>query len=396
MLLLGKGIANMGCARLLDHHNIKYDLKNIDELEKFEYEYIVKSPGISLSDKIFEKLKGTIISDIELVYRLRKPYIIAVTGSNGKTTVTSMIKYILGKKYKAIACGNIGYSFADAVLDNPDADYFILEVSSFQLEAIKDFSPNCAIILNISPCHIDHHKSFRNYVAAKLNISKNLCKFDCLIFNKKISQIKNKMNYLNFSSVDTASLIYSLNNYIYYRNKRIYKIKKSFTTFDIENIMAVLGVLIYLNKLKFKKYISKFKKPKYRFERISKFIYNDAKSTNSQCTSLALLELPDTHLICGGYDRKIPIILDNRALMNIKSVYAYGESKFKILEYFKKRKIKCFIFDTLYDATIEALISRKKKENILYSPMFASYDQYNSYIERGKEFEEIIKENKKL
>lgn len=396
ILLLGKGVANDGCKRLLDYHKISYDYKNIDELECFSYEYIVKSPGISLDDKIFEKLEGIIISDIELVYRLRKPFIIAVTGSNGKTTVTSMLAHVLGKKYKAIACGNIGYSFSDAVVDNPDADYYIVEVSSFQLEAIKDFSPNCAIILNISPCHIDHHKSYSEYISSKLNILKNICKYDGVVFNKDISYIKSKNNYYSYSKNDTTALIYYLNGYIYYRDKRIFKIDKKYTSFDIDNIMAVLSTLKYLNKLYLKKYIKSFKKPKYRFEKIEKYIYNDAKSTNCASTSNALLNLKKCHLICGGYDRGIPIIMDRNALFNIIKVYAYGESKNKIKAYFDEKKIKCEAFDSLNDAAIEALLSRCRDENILYSPMCASFDQYKSYIERGKEFEKIIEENKRL
>ena len=172
ILLLGKGVANNGCERLLKKHNIDYDYLEKNEVQISDYDLIVKSPGIPLDDIVFTKINGKVITDIELAYRLEKPNLIGVTGSNGKTTVVTMLEHVLKSKYNTIACGNIGYSICDALVDHPNMDFYIVELSSFQLEGVTsvDFMISC--ILNISLCHIDHHKSFDSYIESKLNICK--------------------------------------------------------------------------------------------------------------------------------------------------------------------------------------------------------------------------------
>ena len=198
ILLLGKGIANNGCKRLLDKYQIKYDYFNISELETYQYEYIVKSPGISLSDEIFKKLNGKIISDIELGYMITHPNIIGITGSNGKTTVSSMLDYILKNKYNVCLCGNIGYSFCDALVDKPGCDYYIVEMSSFQLEATYELDCVVSAILNVSMCHIDHHKSFEKYLEAKTKITSNQSFNNFVVYNLDdpyLKDIKRKTKY---------------------------------------------------------------------------------------------------------------------------------------------------------------------------------------------------------
>ncbi|MGM9970742.1 MAG: UDP-N-acetylmuramoyl-L-alanine--D-glutamate ligase [Anaeroplasma sp.] len=395
ILLLGKGNSTLGCSRLLDSVKIKYDLLEINELVCYDYDLIVKSPGISLEDPVFNKLNGKVISDIELVYKIKKPFIIAVTGSNGKTTVVSMLEYILSKKYKAIACGNIGYSFADAVLDHPDYDYYILECSSFQLEAIEEFCPNIAVLLNIDLCHLDHHKTLANYVMAKLNIAKNLGKNCYFIHKKEIPYIKSKSNNeIIYSALNTSANIFVLGENIYNNSKPLFKVNNLFSH-SVENIMAVLGVLKVLNELKLKNHIKSFKGVKYRLECVDKNIYNDAKSTNCASTDAALCSLDKVHLICGGFDRGIPIILSNKAISHIRMVYAYGQSNNKICEYFKNKNIYCLCYNDLKSAFYSAMYHKEKDEVVLYSPMFASFDQYKNYNQRGEEFDFLLKEYKK-
>lgn len=398
ILLLGKGAANDGCKRLLEKHLIEYDYFNINEIVAKHYDYIVKSPGIKLTDNVFNYLKGRVISDIELGYILEKPFVIGITGSNGKTSVTLMLKYILSKKYKVCACGNIGYSFCDALVDS-DAEIFIVEVSSFQLEATRSLDCNVSVLLNISNCHLDHHTSLENYINSKMNICRYQNNDHYTVYNldndnlKSISRICNS-RCIGFSYKNSIGKVYILKNKIYYNNKKIYRIKEKESKYrhKIENYLAVLSV-VSLFKINLKKAAKKFKSFKdvdYRLNKLNDYIYNDAKSTNCASTNAALYALDKVHLICGGYNRGIQINIDKDNLNKIKYVYAYGEVKYELKFYFENNNIKCFVFDTLEEAFRSAYIKRFENEIILYSPMFASFDQYRNYRQRGEEFNKLF------
>ena len=398
-LLLGHGVANNGAKKLLDMCNLDYDYLDIPEV-KDEYDIIVKSPGISLNDDFFKCRNEEVISDIELGYRLVKPYIIAVTGSNGKTTVSSMIAHGLNRKYKTVLCGNIGYSFCEALADNMDKDIFVVEVSSFQLEGTNTFDPNIALILNISPCHLDHHGSYNSYIESKIKIAKNQSVKHKLIYTLDSPFLK-KINKeiisesLSFSYDNINSNIYYYDGYIYYLNNKVMKIKEKIKSFSykISNYMAVVGVLkeFGYSNLEIKKSIYSFKDVKYRLERLRFNIYNDAKSTNCASTKAALLGLNNVLLICGGYDRGIDIVLPEEALDRIVSVYAYGASKNKIKDFMDMHDIECHIYNNLNEAFVDAYNNLSKERNLLYSPMCASFDQYESYVKRAEEFERLIK-----
>ena len=398
ILLLGIGVATRGCSRLLTDLGINHTICEIKDLKEYEYDIIVKSPGISFNDEVFNDLKGEVISDIEMVYRLKKPFIIAVTGSNGKTTICSMLYHVLKKENNVVVCGNIGYSFADAVLDNPDCGMFIVECSSYQLEGVRLFSPDIAVISNIVPHHLKHHLTFRDYVESKLNIAKELSASKAFIYNLDISYI-DKRHYecscIRFSTKSTAGEFYLIKNNIMYGGKRIFHLKKRFRcNHTIENIMAVAAVLNELDMMRLIKGINSFKGVKYRLERIGKGIYNDAKSTNSNATNSALLNLKDVHLICGGFENDALISLSEMALNNIKYVYAYGETKDRLMDYFEHHGIFCDTYNTLAEALNSVMKFKEKRDVVLYSPMCPSFDQYESYIKRGEEFESLIKNKK--
>ena len=286
-LLLGHGIANDGVKKLLDIYHIDYDYLEMDEVSK-DYDIIVKSPGISLNDDFFKYRKEEIISDIELGYRIVKPYIIAITGSNGKTSVSSMIWHAIRKKYKSVLCGNIGYSFCAALADNPNARIFVLEVSSFQLECAREFDPNIFVILNVSPCHLDHHGSYKKYIDSKVHIAKKQSVKHTLIYNLDSPFLK-KINKeiicksISFSLNNINSNIVYYDNYIYY-NEQKYKILNNIKGFNhkLLNYMAVIGVLKELGYKKHQIYkaVKSFKDIKYRLEKIDFNIYNDAKRWN--------------------------------------------------------------------------------------------------------------------
>lgn len=399
VLLLGHGVANDGCKRLLEEEKIEYDYLEIKDVLN-TYDLIVKSPGISLFDSFFTNRKEEVISDIELAYRLRKPYIICVTGTNAKTTVSSMIYHVLKDEFKTVLCGNIGYSICDAVVDNKNTDIFVVEASSFQLESCLSFNPDVFVILNVNPHHLDHHKTLKHYVNSKLKygISDDFNKYtiysnDCVYLNN-INKNNNR-KLITFSNEKISSDIYKFNNYIYYQGEKIYRLKHKIHKYEISNYMAVLGVLISL-KCNLKKCIKKlnnFKSIKYRMEKISKNIYNDAKSTNQYSTIAAISSLDNVLLICGGYDRGETLNISKDILSKIICVFAYGETKDIIKKYMDSKGVNCIIYNNLKDACLGVFPMLDKNKNLLYSPMYASYDQYKSYNERGYEFESLVKKS---
>lgn len=400
ILLLGHGVANDGCKRLLDNDKIPCDYLEIKDVNE-TYDLIVKSPGISLFDPFFVDRKEKIISDIELAYNLRKIYIISITGTNAKTTVSSMINYVLKDTYKTVLCGNIGYSICDAVVDNGSDAIYIVEASSFQLEATTSYEPDISVLLNIFPHHLDHHKTLEHYVNSKLKqcISNSKDKYTIYsLDNPYIKNIRrnNFRNLITFSNIKMTADIYNFDNKIYYKDKIICKLNKKMYESDIINYMAVVGVLKVLN-VNIKKYIRKlktFKPIKYRLEKLSKNIYNDAKSTNQYSTIMAIKNFNNVLLISGGYDRGEILSIQKEILNKIIHVYAYGQTGVKIKTYMDKMKVKCSVYNTLEEAFNEAYSDIKKNTILLYSPMFASYDQYQSYNDRGYEFELLVKSKK--
>lgn len=408
ILLLGKGISNNALSQFMHKYGITHDYKGLEEDISYNYDLVIKGPGINYQNIIvdnFIKLNVKVICDIEFIAKFIDKNYIAITGTNGKTTTTKMIENLLNTKYKSTACGNIGYPFAQAAIDYKDYDYFVIEASSFELKGTIDFKPNISVILNINIAHQDYHLSFLDYYNSKQNITVNQDKKDILIYNcddyyaSKIASNSKARKY-SFSLKNTFTTAFFKDNSFYYMGQKIisgsrYQNISDGLKYDILASLIVAKILGISNK-NIRKVISNFKQEKYRFEKVDYSIYNDAKSTNiySTINALDFFKNEMILLICGGYDRGEdlqPLYMHSK---NIKKVYAYGATKHKLKLFFDKIKIHCEEFTTLNEAVIKAL-NEQKNEVILYSPMFASYDQYNSYLERGKEFHRIIKKNKK-
>lgn len=399
ILLLGRGKSNNALKEFMQKYEILFDYLSVDEVKNFDYKLVIKGPGVFYQNDVIKKfmeLGCEIITDIEFIYWFLSREYIGITGTNGKTSTTLLLTEMIKKKYTAIACGNCGFPISQAALDYKLFQYFVLELSSFQLKGCKKFTPKIAIITNVKQAHLDYHETTQDYFESKYQITRNQSKSDYIILNydceNTMTLFKNsKATKITFSLDNRLCDAYYIKNKLFFKGEKICSVKNKNTN-EKYNILAATcaAKLLDISNKMIKNTIREFGKIKYRLEEIKKGIFNDAKSTNIYSTIQGLKELKDNiFLICGGYDRKEDLNGLDNYIANIKCVYTYGATKDKVCNYFKKRKVEVYSFDTLKDALLMALNNRKN-EKILYSPMFASYDQYNSFEERGKEFNNIV------
>lgn len=410
-LLLGYGKSNRSIEKYFKNNKIKYiiydDLNNKNNIDYNEIKCIIKSNGIDNNHFILiEAIKRNIkiISDLQLYYDVIKTnnYCL-VTGSNGKTTIVSLLEKCL---FDTISIGNNGLPFFDYI-DNNNNYYYnkILEVSSFMLEYINNINFKYNIITNIYPTHLEHHKTYINYIKAKTNFLKYLNKDNYIIYNQDdilLDRILSnyEVNKITVSLSNSSANIYLKDNYIYYLNNKILNINniKLLGKHNIINIMLVLGVILnnkqYL-KDNYKEEIYNYIGEKYRLQIIydKEFkIINDSKSTNFNALDVALSSFDDDIiLIVGGKKRKDNFSLLDKHLYKIKKVYSYGENKNDFYNYFINKNIECFKFYNLEMLVNSIVNTNLKNKNILFSPGSVSYDQYKDFEERGEIFNKLIK-----
>ena len=365
---------------------------------------IIKSPGIPRKSKIMKSICNSsipIVSELEFASWFTKSFIIALTGTNGKTTTVELINNIL-KDYglETFLGGNIGIPFSKNVLDeinnknNQKSNFHILEVSSFQLEDIKYFKPNISIILNIKPDHLDRYNSFEDYLNTKLNILINQDKECYAIINNNDVNIPSKKyntNIINFSFSDDKIII---NDSVQSINTGSTKLS-GFHNYENIAVASMVSNLCGVKQESMINSINKFNPLSHRLEKIDiksdKNYYNDSKATNLSAT-LAAIESIDNNiiLILGGIDKNNSdfSILKNYS-NKIKNIILYGQSRNdienKISNFFT-----LFIYKSFKDAVKKSIELSQLKDNILLSPACASFDQFNSYQERGDYFKQII------
>ena len=368
-----------------------------------ESDLIIKSPGINNNSKIVKKINDSaipIVSEIEFASWFTSSFIIALTGTNGKTTTVELIDSILKKDgVESFLGGNIGVPFSTNVLSeinnlSKNKSLHVLEVSSFQLEDIKYFKPDIAIILNISPDHIDYHESFGSYSDAKLKITMNQDLNCYAIINQRdvFSLHKN-------SKAKKIKFKISKNDSFYVNGNKIKLDIKSASlkgSHNYENILsAFLACKLYgIEDKSIIKNINTFKTLPHRLERISSKLnskfYNDSKATNLHATFAALNSLKsDVILILGGIDKNNSnFSLLKKYKNKINKIIIYGESR----DYIKKQLINDFDVYTYneFDRAVHKSIKISDNNNILLSPACASFDQFKNYEERGDYFKEII------
>ena len=370
----------------------------------------VISPGVSIYDNIIVWAKRNnkkIIGELELGFRKCRKKIIAITGTNGKTTCVRLLTSILNfANKKALGVGNIGYPLSQAVVDKKKVRYFVCEVSSFQLESIRYFKPKLACILNITKDHINRHKTFKNYANTKKKICSNLTKKDFVVCQENLQINKTSGKIFNFGTKNTKNGCFlHKNNIIFSKNGKQQKVcsVNDFNLIGEHNLKNVLACVCLAKLLKVKnKFIIRalkdFTLSPHRLQKIytykSTVFYDDSKATNIDATICAIksFNLPTT-LILGGSDKGCNFDLIFSSLPNhIKFVLGCGEVKEKIEKSAKKFNKNVILFNSLKEATNFACMKAQEVKNVLLSPACASFDEFKNYKHRGEKFLEYIKD----
>lgn len=387
--------------------NYNFELIHEDvDIDWDEISLLIKSPGIRLDNEFIElALKNNIevISEIELAYRIYGgDNFISITGTNGKTTVTSLIGHILksaGKKVKIV--GNIGVGLLSEMEKSDEDTLYVLELSSFQLASTKEFRSKISVITNISPDHLDWHGNFKEYFNSKLNIMKNMIDTDLLIVNKDDSHLTNlNANRIEFFSIKEKADAYLDNenlvsqNFIYNKNNM-----KLVGRHNISNVLAAILVAkeLDISSEEISKALDTFKPIKHRLEFISDIngvkYYNDSKGTNVDSTKVALESFDkNIILIAGGYDKGVSFdgLFNNPD--KIKELILIGQTAKQIQDTAFKFGIKNInIVKDMTEAVELAYKNARRNDIVLLSPACASWDMYENYEIRGDDFRNLVK-----
>ena len=394
---------------------IKGKLSNRDLLK---IDAAVISPGIPMDEPYVLSIHTAqipLIGEIELAYQSCKGKLAAVTGTNGKTTTVSLIGEILKSKFADThVVGNIGNPFTAEALDTEEQSATVCEVSSFQLESIVDFRPNVSAITNITPDHLDRHKTMKNYIAVKESIASNQTEEDSIVLNymdpelRKFGKKRNlKPKVIWFSSEEEPKEGFFLRDGdFYYRTKE--EEKKLFATKDLhllgkhnyENVMCAMAVGMQMGvpMEQIIKVCKKFKPVEHRIEfvreRSGVRYYNDSKGTNVDAAIQALRAMPGpVLLIGGGYDKHVDFDAWVKEFKGrVKYLVLIGQTRNQIAACAKKNGFHNLMFaEDMDEAVKDCAAYADPGDYVLLSPACASWGMFKDYEERGRIFKDCVK-----
>lgn len=375
------------------------------ELLDENFELMVKNPGIRYDNPMVERAleKGIpVITEVELAYLISEAPIIGITGSNGKTTTTTMIADVLNNGGQSgLLSGNIGFPASEVAQTATDQDTLVMELSSFQLMGIESFHPHIAVITNLMPTHIDYHGSFEDYVAAKWSIQKNMTDADFMVLNfnqdlsKELAQ-KTQATVVPFSTLERVDGAYLENGTLYFKGEAVMKADEIGVpgSHNIENALATIAVakLSGIANDAIKETLSHFGGVKHRLQALGEVrgvkFYNDSKSTNILATQKALSGFDNSKviLIAGGLDRGnefdelVPDIAD------LKLMVILGESAPRVKRAADKAGVAYVDAKDVAEASHLAFENASAGDIVLLSPANASWDMYKNFEVRGDEF----------
>lgn len=375
------------------------------------FDYVIKNPGIKYDNPVVVKAKELgikVINEIEMAYSFldKSVNIIGVTGSNGKTTTTTLISEFMKNSFDNVYLGgNIGIPLSNFVRDIKPNSYLVLEISDHQLCDMYDFKTNVSVLTNITPTHLDFHKSYEVYQMTKKKIFNNHTSDDLAVINKddevsmKITDdIKSTKVYYGH---DKTNLAYYDEEGIYYDGKLVIKLDDIILK-GKHNYQNIMGAIIAVKKYGvtdevIQKVLKEFKGVEHRLEYVGTIngvtYYNDSKATNcvSTITALNSFDKPII-LLLGGYDRGHSFHDLDNSMKNVKCVVCFGETKNRIEEFCNDLNIKCYKNDTLKEAMNVVKDICTPGDVVLLSPACASWDQYDKFEDRGDEFKNLVRE----
>jgi UDP-N-acetylmuramoylalanine--D-glutamate ligase len=375
----------------------------------FNSDFVVLSPGIPVVSTIVQKIlyKGIpIFSEIEFSSWYCKSPMIAVTGSNGKTTTVTLIGQILKTEQpQRIQAGNIGDPFAAQVINSIENNWAVIEVSSFQLETIDEFHPKVAAILNLAPNHLDRYDgNYEKYITAKLRILKNLKSNDYIIYNlddellvEKIKKCESQK--ISFSSFNKSANAYLKGSELMIENEVLINVGEIKLN-GIHNYMNIMAASLAcqiagISNESIRYVLKEFSGVEHRLEFVKELngirYVNDSKATTIDSLAVALNSFKNPIvLIAGGKDKGSDFSKLNNLIEEFtREVILIGSAKEKIFKNWASIKPVHFA-DTLEDAVHLATIIAHEKDTVLFSPACASFDMFKDYEDRGKQFKSIV------
>ena len=410
------GIIQPAYKKILEKNRIRYEEGTHTEREILAADEVIKSPGISQNTDIIKKLSGRnipVISEIEFAGRYTNAMKICITGSNGKTTTTNLIWHMLRKAgKKAALAGNVGNSFAKAVADG-GYDYYVIELSSFQLDGMFDFKADIAVLLNITPDHLDRYNyDLQKYIDSKFRITRNQTESECLIYwaddpiiHTGLLKNRYNMTLLPFSAStkeNMAAYIENDNIIIDYQNKSNLMTIHDLALKGRHNIFnsmaaAIAGKVLNIRKDVIRESLTDFQGVEHRLEPVItvcgiNFI-NDSKATNVNSTWYAL-ECMETKIvwIAGGIDKGNDYTeLYEIVKEKVKAVVCLGRDNKKIMDAFKDKVPTMVETTSMEEAVRSSYYLASKGDTVLLSPACASFDLFNNYEDRGRQFKQAVR-----
>ncbi len=427
VLVIGAARSGSAVCRLLVNHNYEvhitdlneisnreeleslgihvYDKEHPDCLKEIDFSFVVKNPGIPYHVSFiqyFIQKKIPIYTEIEIAYWYAPHFTYgAITGTNGKTTITSMLYALLQYNKQALVAGNIGIPLSECVNEFANQTKQVaLELSNFQLLGMCTFKPKVSVICNLSPDHLDYMRSEDAYYVSKTKIYENQDHNDYFLRNVDdpiiLQYAKNiPCNCLDFSLIRQDVDIYVKEGSVYYQDQPLFSIA-SLQVVGEHNlcnamIAATMAYLMGVSIAHIQAGLYSFKSVAHRLEYITKWkgisFYNDSKATNPEAVIPALKAFSNNIiLLAGGYDKQLDLSILKQYDSRIKHCFSFGQTK----DAYKKVFTNLTTNETIQEAFVEAMHIAQAGDTILLSPGCASYDQFQSYEQRGEVFKQLV------
>lgn len=397
----------------LNENNVEIVGQDMSVFER-DFDFVVKNPGVPYRSPMMQKLQERnipVITEIELAYQVAKPqHYIAITGTNGKTTTSTLTYEILRRAFpgKAHLCGNIGIPLCEIVMENglmeEGGHYIALEISNFQLVNIDKFRPEVATIINLTPDHIDFMGSLDNYYKSKTEVYRNMADSDVFLLNADDPVVKEytdrypvKCAKESFSTDSQSADCIAKDGYLEIKGEKIIPLNaiKIVGKHNLQNVMIAVSAAkaIGISNDVILDAVSSFKGVEHRIEFVREIdgvkYYNDSKGTNTDATITALKAFDrGVILLVGGFEKGLPMDEMKKHLGCVKKIIGFGACGARLVHDLVGED--GIVVTTLDEAVAEANKIAESGDTVLLSPTTSSFDQYTCFEERGDHFKKII------